>query len=198
MLLIHTLEGSSLCWGEIPCHLGMDQGLWESLPPQISTIPASTHLQRVLEQAGNSPFVTFALDVTVEKLLFIHVLLLQTWMSSTTLALCSSGSHSEGECGTGIALLRWWRRTKSTPSSVTHRCKDGGCTGSMGCLGREVCSDTAVTARGGSGDKGKDLKGAHGAASAACSGLPREEWSPPHALAFCQPAPLSLLYTHTF
>lgn len=62
-----------------------------------------------------------------------------------------------------------------------------------------ICPDhsTAVTALGGSGDKGKDLKGVHGAASAECSDLPREEWSPPHALAFCQPAPLSLLHTHT-
>lgn len=137
--------------------------------------------------------------MTLQKLVFAHVLLLQTWMSSTHTYLCSSGSHSEGECGTGIALLRWWGKTKSTPSLVTCRCKTGGCIGSIGCLGRKGCSDLskAITALGGSGDKRKDWKGTHRAASAACSDLPREEWSPPHALAFCQPAPLSLLHTHT-
>lgn len=36
----------------------------------------------------------------------------------------------------------------------------------------------------------------HEAASAAHSDLPREEQSPPRALAFCQLAPLSLTYTH--
>lgn len=72
--------------------------------------------------------------------------------------------------------------------------------GLIGCLCRKECSDlsTAVTALSGSGDKRKDLKGAHGAASAARSDLPRKEWSPPHALAFCQPVPLSLPHTHTF
>lgn len=126
-------------------------------------------------------------------------MLLQTRMSSIHTCLCSSGSHSGGQSGTRITLLKWWGKIKSTTSLVTHKCKNGGCIGSIGCLGRKVRSDlsAAGTALGGSGNKGKDLKGTHGAASAACSDLPREEWSPPHALAFCQPAPLSLLHTHT-
>lgn len=129
----------------------------------------------------------------------VHVLLLQTWMSSTQACLCSSGSQSGGECRTRIALLKWWGKTKSTPCLVTHRCKDGERIGSIGCLGRKVRSElsTAIIDLGGSGDKGKDFKGTHGTASAACSDLPGEEWSPPHALVFCQPAPLSLLHTHT-
>ena len=124
--------------------------LWRWLPSPISTILAPTHPQRGLGQPGNTaPFSPPPSAVTLKKLLFAHVLVLQTSMSSAHTCLRCYDSHSNGRVRDWTCSPETVGQKASHPShgdtqALLSRCKDGGCIGSIGCLGRKACSDLSA------------------------------------------------------